>query len=114
MTIDERTRHQLYLRLEEVLGTEEATTLMEHLPPVGWADVATKADLGVLRSDLVVLRSDLVALEQRLELRFESLEHRLRADFQRDLRTTMIAVVAANAAVVAAVVSIVAVLTNAF
>jgi len=45
MAIDERTRHQLFLRLEEVLGDEEANTLMEHLPPVGWADVATKHDL---------------------------------------------------------------------
>ena len=45
MAIDERTRHQLFLRLEEVLGDEEANTLMEHLPPVGWADVATKRDL---------------------------------------------------------------------
>ncbi|MEA2931889.1 MAG: hypothetical protein QOI56_674 [Actinomycetota bacterium] len=45
MAIDERTRHQLFLRLEEVLGDEEASTLMEHLPPVGWADVATKRDL---------------------------------------------------------------------
>jgi hypothetical protein len=45
MAIDERTRHQLFLRLEGVLGDEEANTLMEHLPPVGWADVATKRDL---------------------------------------------------------------------
>jgi hypothetical protein len=48
MAIDERARHQLYLRLEEQLGPEAATTLMEHLPPVGWADVATKRDLDQL------------------------------------------------------------------
>ena len=45
MALDERARHQLYLRLEEHLGAEAATTLMEHLPPTGWAEVATKRDL---------------------------------------------------------------------
>lgn len=49
MAIDERSRYGLYLKLEQVLGPEEATTLMEHLPPVGWADVATKHDLDQLR-----------------------------------------------------------------
>lgn len=38
--------------LERALGAREAATLMELLPPVGWADVATKRDLDVLRSDL--------------------------------------------------------------
>ncbi|HEX7277329.1 MAG TPA: hypothetical protein VF244_08140 [Acidimicrobiales bacterium] len=63
MAIDERTRHQLFLRLEEVLGDEEANTLMEHLPPVGWADVATKTDLA--------------DLERRVDLRFELTEERM-------------------------------------
>ncbi len=58
MAIDERSRHELYVKLEAVLGEQEATTLMEHLPPVGWADVATKNDLVLLRSDLMQLRSD--------------------------------------------------------
>ena len=52
MAIDERARHELYLRLEEHLGAEAATTLMEHLPPVGWADVATKRDLDQLANRL--------------------------------------------------------------
>jgi hypothetical protein len=52
MAIDERARHQLYLRLEEHLGAEAATTLMEHLPPTGWAEVATKRDLDQLADRL--------------------------------------------------------------
>lgn len=62
MVVDDRSRHELYRRLEEVLGLEAATTLIEHLPPVGWADVATKGDLA--------------ALEQRLELRFDRIDDR--------------------------------------
>jgi len=69
MAIDERTRHQLFLRLEEVLGDEDATTLMEHLPPVGWAEVATKTDIGMLQGDLT-------DLERRMDLRFELSEER--------------------------------------
>ena len=48
MAIDERSRHLLFQRLETILGADEATTLMEHLPPVGWAGVATGHDLDVL------------------------------------------------------------------
>ncbi len=50
MAIDERSRHALFVRLEEILGPEQASTLMEHLPPVGWADVATKRDLDQLEA----------------------------------------------------------------
>lgn len=62
MAVDERSRHELYRRLEEVLGPDAATTLIEHLPPVGWADVATK--------------NDLAGLEQRMDLRFARVEGR--------------------------------------
>jgi hypothetical protein len=47
MVIDERARHQLFQKLEEKLGPDEAAILMEHLPPVGWGEVATKRDLEV-------------------------------------------------------------------
>ncbi len=45
MNIDERTRHEMYPGLEEKLGDRVADALMAHLPPVGWADVATKYDV---------------------------------------------------------------------
>lgn len=48
MAITEQSRHRMYKHLEELMGTEDAGVLMEHLPPVGWADVATKRDLDML------------------------------------------------------------------
>jgi len=62
MPVDERARHRLFDKLEAVLGTEEAAILMEHLPPVGWADVATKRDLDALGE---LLRQSIDTLEQR-------------------------------------------------
>ena len=50
--MDERARHRLYRRLEEVLGPDEAGILMNHLPPAGLADLATKADLAALEHRL--------------------------------------------------------------
>lgn len=50
MVIDESSRHAMFTRLQEVLGNEHARVLMEHLPPIGWADVATKRDLDHLEA----------------------------------------------------------------
>ena len=85
MVLDERSRHELYLKREEVLGPEQATTLMEMLPPVGWADVATKHDLD--------------QLEQRMHVRFEALEYRLRADFANQTRTIVLAMLGSSLAI---------------
>jgi hypothetical protein len=57
MAVDERRRLQLADAAKRSLGDDAGITLMELLPPVGWADVATKRDLD--------------ALELRLEARFE-------------------------------------------
>jgi hypothetical protein len=65
MTVDDRTRYNLHRKLEAVLGPEEANTLMAHLPPVTWQDVATTRDLGTLetsiRAEITVFRSDMRA-----------------------------------------------------
>lgn len=81
MTITEENRFRLHQRLEQLLGPDEAATLMEHLPPVGWADVATKHDL---RSEIGLLRAD------------------LRAEVQRDLRLQLLAIMGFNSALAAA------------
>ena len=95
MVLNERSRHHLYLRPEEALGPEAATTLMEHLLPVGWADVATKRDLDALEQRLD-LRFDAVdqrfeTLQQRIDLRSEALEHKLMAAFRGELQTALTA-----------------------
>jgi hypothetical protein len=77
VSVDERSRLQLAEAAKRFLGDDEGITLMELLPPVGWADVAT--------------RHDLAALESRIDTKLESLEHRLTANFERGLRTMLLA-----------------------
>jgi hypothetical protein len=83
--VDDRTRLQLHRRLEEVLGVEEANTLMDHLPPVGWRDVATKQDLSLVTADIAALR---VATKQGLAITREHLEARIKVSTD-ELRVEM-------------------------
>jgi hypothetical protein len=67
MPVEERERHELHARLQQVLGTDEAATLMSYLPPVGWADVATKRDLENFANQLRIEMRD-QAVELRVEM----------------------------------------------
>jgi hypothetical protein len=74
MSVDERSRHRLYRKLEEILGPEEAGTLMDHLPPAGFSDLVTKDDLRLgldsleqrLKAEIQGLRADTESLARRL------------------------------------------------
>ncbi len=80
MTITDADRHRLYDALVATLGEQEATILMEHLPPVGWADVATKTDLEHLRAEM---NSGFRAAQAAMDTRTETLRAEMAVGFAR-------------------------------
>lgn len=101
---NEERRFQLHQRLDEVLGRDDANTLMEHLPPVGWSDLATKQDLEHLRVStthhLDQLRAQMVhefelrdARFDRVDQRFDTFRLEMKADLERALRLQTFALV---------------------
>ena len=57
--VSDQDRRELYEALERGLGGGPAATLMELLPPVGWADVARQSDLVALRGEMAHLRGEM-------------------------------------------------------
>jgi chaperonin cofactor prefoldin len=92
--IDERARHELFVAVQDTLGPSHADTLMSLLPPVGWADVATKQDLHELEARMA-MRFDIVnerfavvderfkSLEERLDERFKGVDERFKGIDER-------------------------------
>lgn len=77
MALDEQARHRLHMRLDEVLGPEVTGTLMELLPPVGWADVATRQDLDALGH-----RIDAQLADHRADMGSQFADHRAETNGQ--------------------------------
>src|SRR6476619_6392176 len=73
MAIDERDRHRLHQRLDDVLGLAEAATLMAHLPPVGWLDVTTNQQLWAVDERMA---ARIHRMETRFNARFEAVDAR--------------------------------------
>lgn len=127
MTITEESRYQLYKQMEETLGADEANTLMEHVPPVGWADVATKADLAHLQAaleadielltvkaraefdqmrtatatELNLMRSEIRQLEERMTLELEASDSRHEPALADGLHRVFVQMIASTAAILA-------------
>ena len=95
MSITEASRFQLRTAIGQILSEEAADTLMELLPPVGWADVATKTDLQHLRDEL---KSDMLNLQLTIEVNVRKLIH----EQTKWLITTMIAMNAVTVAMAVA------------
>ena len=84
MSITEASRFQLRTAIGQILNEEAADTLMELLPPVGWADVTTKTDIQHLRDEM---KADMRALQLTIEIAIEKRIH----EQTKWLITTMIA-----------------------
>jgi hypothetical protein len=72
----EARRTEMHIGLRESLGPRVADSLMEHLPPSGWADVARQSEIN-LRFDMVQIQ--LEKIDRRFEetdRRFEEIDRR--------------------------------------
>jgi predicted nuclease with TOPRIM domain len=76
MTTGIRDRDSLYVKLREVLGDEQAATLMELLPP-DREQLATKADILDVKTEL---KADLTDLRTALKADVTNLKTELKAD----------------------------------
>lgn len=65
--ITDAARTDLHNKVRDVLGEQEGDTLMAHLPPVGWADVATKKDVGHVADRIDVVRERIDVLSERVD-----------------------------------------------
>ena len=100
MAMTEKSRHDLHSKLEDVLGAEPAGTLMAMLPPVGWADVATKRDLDALQhatsKDIENLRVAISKDFEAMDHKMTAMEHKMTALFRHEMmgqtRTVLFAV----------------------
>jgi len=82
--VSDQDRRGLYDALEKRLGEGPAETLMELLPPVGWADVARQYDLVAVRGEMAGLRGEMAGLRGEMGgLRGEMAE--LRAEVRGEI-----------------------------
>jgi hypothetical protein len=65
--VSDHDHRELYEALERRLGDGPAATMMELLPPVGWADVARQSDLVALRGEMSQLRGEMGELRGELK-----------------------------------------------
>ena len=111
MTIHEHQRYTLHQALETHLGPENAATLMAYLPPVGWADVATKHDLHALEERLQLrISAEIAGVQTEMRTGIAGLQAEMRTGsaelltkLEQGLRTNMIVTITAMTAIVSGI-----------
>ncbi len=92
LAMTEQERFALHNKLTETIGSEVANTLMEHLPPLAWDQIATKEDLnirfGALDGQIGAIQTEIKGVQHQIDaqgtaLRCEMSE--LRGDLHTDI-----------------------------
>ena len=70
MALSHAQRTSMFNTLTEVMGQDDAETLMEHLPPSGWDNVATRDDLraGLAEINAAMAAGFAQAVNERAEI----------------------------------------------
>lgn len=95
-------RRYLYDLLERSLDARGAAILMAHLPPVGWADLATRQDLAVTTADVHTLRSELAGVRAELTGEIAELRGEVHALFPKLVAANIASMVGVAGLVLAA------------
>ena len=81
MATTESSRLEMHLKLKSVLGDKVADTMMDHLPPTGWADVARQSDINhlaaLMDTRFAAVDTRINGLESRMDTRFETVTMRI-------------------------------------
>ncbi|MFM8601970.1 MAG: hypothetical protein ACKODP_07840 [Actinomycetota bacterium] len=105
MTTTDNDRRILHSAFEGVCGPRPAEILMEHLPPAGWRDLATRSDVEqssiLLRADMEVefadVRNEMHTGFADIRAEFANVRAEMRIEFANvrtemaDLRTELVA-----------------------
>jgi hypothetical protein len=63
----------MYEAFRSEFGVDVADTLMEHLPPAGWGDVARQSDIVALKTDFGRLHGDFDRMRSDIDVKFETM-----------------------------------------
>ena len=98
MTSTDNDRRILHSAFEKACGPRPAEILMEHLPPAGWRDLATKSDVEsaslLLRTEM---RTEFANVRAEMKAEFANVRAEMRTEFANvraemaDLRTELVA-----------------------
>ena len=84
MSITERERTQLRWEVSRLMNEETADILMRQLPPTGWGDIATKADLGLLGDGVrTEMTNELVKFRADMDQEFAKVRAEMAVEFAK-------------------------------